>query len=368
MPKRKATSDQPSAEAADAADIPASVITRREEELDQRQHDLERREKELNRERNDLEKDQEEFANEAGRAFGSTSQDDVLTLNVGGTRCDVLRSTLCYAPNSMLASMFSGRWDGNLTRDKDGNFFISQPYRQFLALVDFFRACQCATPDGPPLSIDASCPEWSRNHDFVRMVEYYGCTDVVYPVEIVVGETKVRLEDIEIRQLPERFISVSQRDPSRHSAKLVLKRIGHRRMVKTIELTLGETESFKVRFFDPERRFGLSSTPFIEFCPTEKASIKVRNEDGGSIRRAYLEEINKTARRKPSRLNAVAGDLICVNIDNTGWLEDIRLNGDIIFTSKDLGRFMGDADKFPCYPIINAKTGSLRITKLVLHP
>jgi len=68
---------------------------------------------------------------------GKTKDGDVLYLNIGGeTVVNVLRRTLTQVEGSLLASMFSGRWDDNMTKDKEGNFFIDQPADLFVPLVN----------------------------------------------------------------------------------------------------------------------------------------------------------------------------------------------------------------------------------------
>jgi hypothetical protein len=42
------------------------------------------------------------------------TNDDVIELNVGGQRMATKRSTLCQIKGSLLASMFGGRWKGNI--------------------------------------------------------------------------------------------------------------------------------------------------------------------------------------------------------------------------------------------------------------
>jgi hypothetical protein len=50
---------------------------------------------------------------------------EVISLNVGGTSLAVLRSTLTSVEGSMLAGMFSGRWEKSLVKDKHGDVFVS---------------------------------------------------------------------------------------------------------------------------------------------------------------------------------------------------------------------------------------------------
>ena len=40
--------------------------------------------------------------------------DDLINLNVGGTKLTTTRSTLCQVEDSLLAALFSGRWEDNI--------------------------------------------------------------------------------------------------------------------------------------------------------------------------------------------------------------------------------------------------------------
>ena len=52
------------------------------------------------------------------------SDNDIIHLNVGGHKLTTKRSTLCQVEGSLLASMFSGRWEDSLERDQDGAIFF----------------------------------------------------------------------------------------------------------------------------------------------------------------------------------------------------------------------------------------------------
>lgn len=54
---------------------------------------------------------------------------DIIELNVGGELITTTRGTLTSTQGSMLAAMFSGRWEDQLTLDKDGRVFLDlSPY------------------------------------------------------------------------------------------------------------------------------------------------------------------------------------------------------------------------------------------------
>ena len=54
----------------------------------------------------------------------SVRDDDIIHLNVSGVKLTTKRSTLCQVESSLLASMFSGRWEDCVQRDQDGVVFL----------------------------------------------------------------------------------------------------------------------------------------------------------------------------------------------------------------------------------------------------
>jgi hypothetical protein len=126
------------------------------------------------------------FQKEKTTVCGDASPSDVVHLNVGGTKMQVLRRTLTSVPGSMLASKFSGRWDESMERDRDGNFFIDQSFAAFELMINYLRAKACQTPNAPPLE----SPTFYRDDatvskvDFLRMLEYYGMVLGLHPIKI----------------------------------------------------------------------------------------------------------------------------------------------------------------------------------------
>ncbi|GAX24652.1 hypothetical protein FisN_21Lh244 [Fistulifera solaris] len=141
---------------------------------------LEQREEELQKSFDRLEKEK--------KSLGCGNASDVIHLNVGGTLVATLRRTLTHVEDSMLAARFSGRWDESIEKDKDGNFFVDQSAGLFLPMINYIRNMQNQTPStSPPRSPTYS--DFANTHkdydDFIRMVEYFGVTLGIYPVELV---------------------------------------------------------------------------------------------------------------------------------------------------------------------------------------
>jgi hypothetical protein len=162
---------------------------------------------------------------------------DVLYLNVGGDKMAVLRKTITSVEGSMLASRFSGRWDDNLEKDHDGNFFIDQPIELFRPMIDYLRARACETTKTlPAISPDKSIlSNKLQYNDFIRMVEYFGMTPGIFP-------TRVRLyagnkENVEI---------VGHKVVARERAVFALEPQGHSRRIRSFEVILDQVESFEI--------------------------------------------------------------------------------------------------------------------------
>ena len=101
----------------------------------------------------------------------AVKDDDIINLNVGGTKMTTKRSTLCQVKGSLLASMFSGRWEDSLSRDKDDCVFFDWNPQHFILILEYLRGKTIATPKNPsPLP---KIPE-DQTKSFQNLVEYLG--------------------------------------------------------------------------------------------------------------------------------------------------------------------------------------------------
>jgi hypothetical protein len=154
-----------------------------------------KRERELDRRESEIKRLKEDFEREHP-AFAAKSPEDVLRLNVGGTRIDVLRRTLVSAEGSLLATQFSGRWDESLAKDADGNFFLDLPVNPFLILVNFLRSRELMSPSGPDVP-SPSLEDMNADEQicFLRMIDHYGVALDVYPFSLHrVGSNRARVK------------------------------------------------------------------------------------------------------------------------------------------------------------------------------
>jgi hypothetical protein len=129
----------------------SNALTSLTEALKKRKRELDETEKELNEKK-------ERVDGDIRQIYGTTSPSDVLHLNIGGQRIDVLRRTICSIDGSMLASKFSGRWDDSLEKDENGHYFLDHDFEDFKMMIDFLRGKAIETPKYPVVA-----PQGTRN-------------------------------------------------------------------------------------------------------------------------------------------------------------------------------------------------------------
>ena len=227
-------------------------------ELDQREQELERREEALQKAVDGVALEKQMMA---GRTPG-----DVLALNCGGTKIQVLRKTLTQYDKSMLAARFSGRWDDSIEKDAEGAFFIDQPAELMIPLINFLRARAIETPGTivpPPQAMESLHPSGpARLNRMVDMVEHFGMTPFVYQQRLELHRGKPEMVRItngvepsaEFRAFS--TLVLSSRDCQRRRA--------HERTVRTFKVVLGDSiERPQIGWaaIDPSGKSGFKSDP-----------------------------------------------------------------------------------------------------------
>ena len=87
------------------------------------------------------------------------------------------RSILCQVEEgSLLASMFSGRWEDALMRDNDSAVFLDFNPQYFVVILDYLRAKKIATAENP-----TALPKVSEDQlkNFNALLEYLGLVDEI---------------------------------------------------------------------------------------------------------------------------------------------------------------------------------------------
>eukprot|EP00931_Biecheleriopsis_adriatica_P053612 TRINITY_DN31419_c0_g1_i2.p1 TRINITY_DN31419_c0_g1~~TRINITY_DN31419_c0_g1_i2.p1 ORF type:complete len:334 (-),score=43.69 TRINITY_DN31419_c0_g1_i2:261-1226(-) len=105
--------------------------------------------------------------------FMSADASDIIEINAGGQIFAVRRDTLCLAPGSVLAALFSGHWDAGQQRDTYGRPFLDVDPYIFDKVVNFLRQKRIEGPESPA---PKPCVSAEKALEFERIVEYYGLT------------------------------------------------------------------------------------------------------------------------------------------------------------------------------------------------
>ena len=106
----------------------------------------------------------------------NVNDDDLIDLNVGGTKFTTTGSTLCQVQDSLLAAMFSGRWEDNIKRDKDGAVFFDFNPQHFILILDYLRVKKIETSENPPPL--PKVPE-NQTESFNSLVQYLGLSNEI---------------------------------------------------------------------------------------------------------------------------------------------------------------------------------------------
>ena len=104
------------------------------------------------------------------------SDDDIISLNVGGQKFTTTRSTLCQVEGSLLSTMFSGRWEDGLKRDQDGAVFFDFNPEYFNYILKYLRTKKILTPE-KPAELPKVPPDDLKN--FTALVEYLGLSEEI---------------------------------------------------------------------------------------------------------------------------------------------------------------------------------------------
>ena len=141
----------------------------------------------------DCSKNLEQRAEAIQRSLVDSSEEKLVTINMGGKVFTTLKTTLCNM-SPFFANMFSDKWrDANLTsiKDKDGNIFIDRDPTFFPLLLNWARdGC-----DGDELKkiislsnefinkLFRSCPQKSKCKSFIKTLDYLGIEYLPEPRE-----------------------------------------------------------------------------------------------------------------------------------------------------------------------------------------
>ena len=106
------------------------------------------------------------------------SDDDIIHLNVGGQKFSTTRATLCQVEGSLFATMFNGRWEDRVKRDKDGVVFFDFNPEHFGWILDYLRVKKISSPENPAVLTEV--PK-NQMKNFNTLLEYLGLSDEILP-------------------------------------------------------------------------------------------------------------------------------------------------------------------------------------------
>ena len=116
--------------------------------------------------------------------------DDVISLNIGGKNMAASRSTLCQVEGLLLASMFSGRWEDRLKKDKQGNVLLDFNPDCFKLILNYLRAKKTETPRS---QTKKPKPPEEEKSNYWNLVEYLGLYVKSYSLVDVKVIAKIQL-------------------------------------------------------------------------------------------------------------------------------------------------------------------------------
>lgn len=109
-----------------------AIITSIIKQTEKTTQDLKAEYEEFKKKRDEFDAKQRELATK------NCIKENVIELNVGGRHFTTLKSTLQKPGGSMLAALFSGRYDPGV-KDKDGRYFIDRPSKPFELILNALR-------------------------------------------------------------------------------------------------------------------------------------------------------------------------------------------------------------------------------------
>ena len=176
-------------------------------------------------------------------------------LNVGGQHFTTSVQTLTKDPNSMLAAMFSGRFD--MKPSEDGSFFIDRDGTHFRFILNFLRTGKLTLPEGATFT-----KELEEEAEFYQI---QGLIDAFRPVKLTV---KACMPD----------------EPFREST--ILTNVDHRKILKgwLPEAMVGEW-----RLLFRASRDGFAASTFHSKCDNKGPTVTVV-KSGANIFGGFTEK------------------------------------------------------------------------------
>ena len=178
-----------------------------------------------------------------------------IKLNVGGQHFTTSVQTLTKDPNSMLAAMFSGKFD--MKPSEDGSFFIDRDGTHFRFILNFLRTGKLTLPEGATFT-----KELEEEAEFYQI---HGLVDALRPAKLTI---KACMPD----------------EPFREST--ILTNVDHRKILKgwLTEVLVGEW-----RLLFRASRDGFAASAFHSKCDNKGPTVTVV-KSGANIFGGFTEK------------------------------------------------------------------------------
>jgi len=151
-----------------------------EGQMEQEKSRLEQERAAIESDRQQIEEDRKCLeAEKAVMMKNGIGQNSLVGLNFRGEKTVVMkRSVLCQIEGSMLAAMFSGRYEDNLDYDRDGNVYVGYPPSVMVPLMDWLTGRQDVPADAE--FPDVKVPEgmgniWDGAVSFLGFSQFFPC-------------------------------------------------------------------------------------------------------------------------------------------------------------------------------------------------
>ena len=116
----------------------AKDVNETKKELDEKETELEAKQEQLQKEKDQLQKEKDQLQKEIQlMSEVNKIQDSCIKLNIGGHLYITSTLTLTRDPQSMLATMFSGRH--SVKKEGDGSYFIDRDGTHFRYILNYLR-------------------------------------------------------------------------------------------------------------------------------------------------------------------------------------------------------------------------------------
>jgi len=146
--------------------------------ITQEKAELQQERAKIDEDRRQMQNDREHFEAEKETMIRhGVGPENLVGLNFRGEQTVVMkRSVLCQVEGSMLAAMFSGRYESNLDYDKDGNVYVGYPPSVMMPLMDWLTTYQDVLPEAQLPTVDI--PKGLENM-WEGVVNFFGLESVL---------------------------------------------------------------------------------------------------------------------------------------------------------------------------------------------